>query len=494
MNKAASAAFPRATTRRINPAWMLILGASSSLLISVCMWQLFFDDSLARSWPLQVSSALIAWGLIYVITTRKQFGTVYLFGSAYLLSLIVFHLSQVMYHGFGLEHFRHYVSGTQAIWIEKASWASLLAVACLGIGTALSPQRRRKLSSVQTERYERDFSKTLAAAYWIGLGLLAAAVFGLALTLITVGNIFAYTRLEFFAGVGDTRGFSLFLLAAPSSAIMMVVGAKTRATRFLAYVTAAIIVVLLLLLGYRSSALFAGLVGAVVWVKVGRKIPLPVAVVAVLIVVLVIPAVRVLRDLGTLQDISQEKVTQAFETTRSSEVILEIGGTNGILANVMRWVDQGERFWLGQSYYWALTEFVPNFTLTMERRGESLDGARETLKTLREDNPARWYTYKVNRWKFDHGQGHGFSTVAEPYLNFGYPGIFVYFIGMGFLLGRLDQVDLRTHPKTLIFSGALLWPLIKSVRNSFGVFIKPLSLMLIVILAWRLFTFWKHHR
>ena len=42
--------------------------------------------------------------------------------------------------------------------------------------------------------------------------------------------------------------------------------------------------------------------------------------------------------------------------------------------------------------------------------------------------PADWITYRLNRWKFDNGQGVGFSAVAEPYLNFGTAGVVLFFV------------------------------------------------------------------
>jgi len=56
--------------------------------------------------------------------------------------------------------------------------------------------------------------------------------------------------------------------------------------------------------------------------------------------------------------------------------------------------------------------------------------------------PADWITYRLNRWKFDNGQGVGFSAVAEPYLNFGTAGVVLFFVFLGFLFGRLDMLNL----------------------------------------------------
>lgn len=494
MSAATSAMMQQHVARRANTMWVWVLLASSAFLALMSGYQLMLNDSLSESWPAQITVMLILWGMLYTICTYRMFGTIYLFGSAYLLGLCIFHLGQVMYHGLGIEFFKHYTTGSFAIWLQRASWASMLSVACFGTGMAIAARRPPPLPDVTPEAAERNHRRTLAGAYWLGLGFLAAALTGLGLTFMTVGNIFAFSRADYFGGLGDTRGFGLFLLAAPSASVLMVVGARKKSTRYLSFAIAATIGLTLMLLGYRSSALFAGLVGAVVWVKVGRKIPFVTAVVALLVVITAIPTVRILRQMGAAEDLSSDKVMEAFEASSSREVILELGGTNGIVANVLRWVPDEEEHWYGSSYWWAIKSAVPNLGLNIGRAVEDETRLGDSLDSLRGDNPSRWYIFKINRWKFDRGQGAGFSTVAEPYLNFGWAGVIVFFLSLGYALGRLDQVDLTTHPKTLIFCGGLLWPLVKTVRNSFGVFLHPMGLMLVVILIWKVMTFWRQHR
>lgn len=493
MNTATDTMMQAHVARRPSSMWINLLGIASALIAIVCGAQLMLSSSLSESWPAQISAILVLWGLLYTVATRKIFGTIYLFGSAYLFALCIFHLGQVMYHGLGVEYFKHYTSGSFAIMLQRASWASLMAAACFGLGTALSVRRRPpRALDLPPDVLASNRQKTLGAAYWIGVGFLAASVVGLGLTFITVGNIFAYSRTEYFGGLGDTRGFGLFILAAPSAAVLMVVGARKRSHRFLAYFTAAVIAAFLLMLGYRSSALFSGLVGAVVWVKVGRKIPVTAAIIAILVVVTAIPTVRVLRQMGAAEDISRERLREAYNAASSKETILEIGGTNGILAHVLDWVPDDEPHWYGSSYLWAVRNAIPNVGMEISQADKSRLG--ESLESLRSGSPSRWFIFKTNRWKFDNGQGSGFSAVAESYLNFGWAGVVVFFVGMGFVLGRLDQVDLKTHPKTLIFSGGLLWPLVKTVRNTFGVFLQPLGLMLVVIAIWKIATFWRQNR
>jgi oligosaccharide repeat unit polymerase len=178
------------------------------------------------------------------------------------------------------------------------------------------------------------------------------------------------------------------------------------------------------------------------------------------------------------------------------DVFSEIGGVSGIVAYVIKWVPAEDPYRYGQSYLLALANAIPNVGVNPEqsKRSEFRKKIVVEKKMLRKMSPSDWFTYRINKWMFNRGGGSGFSAIAEAYLNFGLPGVIFFFGILGFLLCRLDQVDLRTHAKTLIFCGAMLWPLMKSVRNTIGVFMKPLAFVIVSILIWQLITFWKLRR
>jgi oligosaccharide repeat unit polymerase len=292
--------------------------------------------------------------------------------------------------------------------------------------------------------------------------------------------------------VGDTRGFGFFLLVAPSAMVLMVTGARTCVQKRIAYSIAAITLLLILFLGYRSSALFPTLIGAIIWVKTGRKIPVTVAVVSILVVLIAIPTVSTLRSLGAYKDISKEDFSQSLEQSELQDVFVQLGGVSTVIANVLKWVPAEDSYRYGQSYLLAFYNAIPNIGLNIGESGrlKAHDKGLVDKEEISLMNPGDWYTYKTSKYMFSIGGGSGFSTIAEAYLNFGLPGVILYFLLLGFLLGRLDQVDLRSSPKLMIFSGAMLWPLLKSVRNAFGVFLKPVAFILVSIMIWKAVSIW----
>ncbi len=480
--------------RRPNLLLKALLIFFSIMLIFISLWKLIDSSGATNGWPIYIVSIIFIWSCLYIIVTYQYFGTFYLFTTAYIVSLLVFHLGHVVMHSFGWEDLAFYESGGIAIWYERAGWCTLLAIGSLGLGVGISLRNRyQNIEGVSNVRNPME-KRNLFSAYWVGVGLLGASFASLLITFLVGGNILQYSRNEIFGGaVSDIRGFGFFILIIPSALILIVVGSEKKLEKVFSYSLASIIALVLLLLGYRSSVLFSGMVAAILWVKTGKRIPVIVAVLMITFVLVAIPTVRYLRDLGSFQEVTEEKIVKSYRSTSMKEVLQEVGGVNGIMADVLKWVPENEDFWSGQSYLWALSRIVPNIGF---RQGSSERNRSSALhfggnKNILHGNPATWYIYHTNRWKYDRGLGSGFSAIAEPYLNFGYPGIVFYFGILGFLLCRLDYVNLRVSRGTLIFSAAMLWPLMKTVRNSFVVFIKPLGLIVAVIILWRIITFWK---
>lgn len=149
---------------------------------------------------------------------------------------------------------------------ERASWYVLLSFSAFGMGCAVTKARDPNKSAVSPEAV-KEF------AFWIGLGLLLASVVAFFLLLVSVGSILNYTRIELYAGVGDTRGLGFMLIVLPSALTLLLCAARTVPERAMAYVVTAVSVLAIMFLGERSFVLFPGLVGLVVWHKVGKRIP-----------------------------------------------------------------------------------------------------------------------------------------------------------------------------------------------------------------------------
>jgi hypothetical protein len=85
-----------------------------------------------------------------------------------------------------------------------------------------------------------------------------------------------------------------------------------------------------------------------------------------------------------------------------------------------------------------------------------------------------------------HG-GLGFSAIAEPYMNFGAPGVAVYFFLLALVLVAAYRFDV-SRPTRLALWAVVLGPLLWTVRNDFHGFFRPVLLGITSIAAACLFA------
>ncbi len=104
-------------------------------------------------------------------------------------------------------------------------------------------------------------------------------------------------------------------------------------------------------------------------------------------------------------------------------------------------------YWLGSSYLYGIWYIIPD-----------IGGIRNLFG---EADPAIWLSRLYTGGNY---VGIGFSSVAEPYLNFGWPGVLVIMALLGFLLARLESVSMES-PFVLSIYGACLGKLFFAIRG-----------------------------
>jgi|GEM_PF-2545447 len=482
-------AAPRRATRRRGrndalPRAMLALFCLVFALI--CAGGIFVGYDLGSSWMTvqAVLMSLFFAGVLFF--SHQQTKTFYLLSSSYLLTFSVFHVSFTYLHALGVVNLEGLASSERGAWYELGGWYIFLAMTCFGLGTVLG----RKIRPEAPLSQERQ-ALCLADVYWVGLGLLLASALLFGSTLLQVGSIFKYSRAELFKGVGDTRGFGVFLMIFPTAALLLVLGAQTRAQYVLGFATALIGAIFIMFLGYRFNALAPILVGAILWTMIGRRIHPVLLLIGALCLLVVIPAVSYFRALGSYDQLTAEDFSKSLEKTTASDTFLELGSTGGIVAAIVHWIPEEAPYQYGKTYLFALESMLPNLSSELSKSQRIQDPDSKTAEELIDAmGPADWYIYRVNRWMYKNGGGGGFSAVAEAYMNLGFFGVVIVFMFVGYVFGRCDVTRLLENSWTLLLVAACIWPFFTGVRNEAGTFIKPISFTLIVILAWKLCTSW----
>jgi oligosaccharide repeat unit polymerase len=465
-------------------------GAPIALLIVSLMIGTYSSSQVflggAGDWVGEVSFLALTWWATYLVAAYLYYKTIYLFSFAYLLPLALFHLGITIPDAFGLFEGLGWGNGSMSEWFEVSGHYTNIAFAFIGVGIAIS-MMTGKSKRARANRQPYGYRSSMSVVYYDGLWLLFVSMLMLILAVATLGNLLNYNRVDFFRGAGDTRGLGVFLMAFPSCLVLLFIGAITKPQKYFAYTVCFLGALLLLLSGYRASIMFPAMIAAVLWVKVGRRIPLAVAVAGVFAVAIIIPASGLLRSTGSYSEISIERIKGSVEESTFQETFRTLGQTGGAAAHVYRLVPDIDSHRWGKTYLDALTNAIPNILpqVGVNKRAE-VKGALDRYDAINDAIPSDWLTYRIAKDKFDRGEGVGFSGIAEPYLNFGWIGVVLYFLFFGWLIGKIDKWDLGIKPNAIFFAAAMYWPLMRSVRNDFATFVKPAIFLLLLVCIWRL--------
>jgi hypothetical protein len=408
--------------------------------------------------PIGICSGIAALALIPALA-RMGFGW-FSAPVVYLAYLWLFHFPLALFTSLSSDTLHGLPVFIQA-WMFDPTWyrAELIALTCAAtftVGASLSG--RRQVRGEQRQCWSPDVP--LAAIGWTQV--LCGALM-IAFSIVKGGGVqvFQTPYAELFDSVFAgpfTYGVLLFTFGVP------VTLASVRAGSIWALIgLQGAWACVMLLLGARTAALFGPLLVAMVLTKRGVKMPRWTVIVSVAAVFWVIAAVGVARQ-GPVSD----NITSA-KGAGPLDALLEMGGSLYTVRLFDTWILDGDRFQLGGGYW-----------LPVERAiGTVIPGIRSDLHT----DPRAASEVLSSR---THGLGG--SAVAEAYYNFGFFAPFVFFLPLGWLLGRLDR---SASPLAVAWLVVLLYPLLMEVRGWF------LSVPFIVALGatpllLRSFSAWRH--
>lgn len=224
-------------------------------------------------------------------------------------------------------------------------------------------------------------------------------------------------------------------------------------------------------LGFRGFALIPGLVVLALLRHRGCRAPAWMNAALLALVLLAIPLARAVRDQG----LSQRSFDSVWDRVRLLDGVVEMGGSLRPLVHAIHYLENEPRRW-GKTYWKSAGAVWPNLASDWE-------GAR--YMALDDLPPNHWLTVQAEPDMYRHYGGLGFSAVAEPYMNFGAPGVLIYFWALGALLGRGAAMK-STRPFPLAAWAVVLGPLLWTTRNSFEIFFRPALWGLAMVMAIRL--------
>ncbi len=452
-------AFPLAPSRKAIPT------LASAVLIGVVLLTLWpvetVDD---RTTSLLAGAAFLLCGLgcwrglgLHPLSPAMVY--LYVFG--------VFHLGLVVPWGLGLD------IGAPPSWLRDSSLGSalLLVVAALSsylAGAALavskwpSNPRRETLGSY----HNPVLALSGAAVFLAGCGMFLWGARTIGFERLSSANYFEIYKLTNWY---DPRFFVTSLTVAPIGLYLMAAGVPRRTLGWTAAAAAAWSGTVFLL-GFRGFGLIPVITILAVLHKRGVNPPRWACAAGAVVLLAAIPAVTVMRD----SRLGERSAVEALESVRPLAAVNEMGASLRPLVHTVHYMET-EPLRAGSTYWRGLLAVLPNF---------SADWQGGSYVPLEELPPSHWVTKQAAPWIYRHFGGLGFSAVAEPYMNFGTPGVVVFFFLLPVVLIGVDRFD-ASRPTRLALWAVLLGPLLWTTRNSFGTFFRPTLLGLLVVAAAR---------
>lgn len=296
-----------------------------------------------------------------------------------------------------------------------------------------------------------------------GVALWVVATFMLAVGAWQL-NLFNANYAEFWATEADPRLFGVGILFALLASILVAVGAAPRWIPLGAAVFLAVLMPIVIF-GFRGQVVVYCIAGVPLWYLKRPEFAKRAAAFALLAVVFGSPIIRVTR---VSTDMSFREV---LEQATPLSFLAETGYSLRALSETILLVDRRVTdLWMGASYVEAARRITPNL------------GTDRSVVQGVPTAPAHFLVYKIEPWLWKRGFGYGYSAVAEPYLNFGVPGVVGFFVLLGLGLSYCNTI-LGRNPYVTAWIGCAFGSLLWTARNDFTNFVRPAAWAAAIVLA-----------
>jgi oligosaccharide repeat unit polymerase len=396
----------------------------------------------------------------------------------YFAGLGLFHLGLVVPWALGL------YDTSEVWWFRREELGpplGLVTLAFLGLQLGAIVGMRRRI--VGGGKQNATWAKHLqdGPLFWGGLILLAVGLIAYSAGMQRVFGwgffSLTYSELLPILGEADTRLIYFGVLFVPIGIYLAMAGASpTRLKLVLLFV--GIWGMWQLFAGVRNRAFIVGLTALYLLAKKGVRLPRVSYPVMIALALLIFPAVKIMRSEVASRRLHLQALT--LRDLNPLNGIAEMGGSIWPLVGTYRLADAGG-LRHGRTYLYTLSKVIPGLP-SLVYSGERLSSVTDELL------PSGWFVTTTQPAAARLNLGPAFSPVAEAYLNFGFPGVGVIFLALGYFLVYLEQMRLK-NPYVLAAQATILGPLLWSVRSDSYVLGRPIVWGLAYILVvWLVFV------
>lgn len=428
----------------------------ATMALAFASWSFLAVGATVPASPFMLAAATLVSLAVVVCAVRWTPGGLHSISAAYVVLLWCFHFGLIVPLALG--------------WSDRPAWllgfedgpvllCLLLAFSALGAGMTAGGRKggsRSGGSLPAAARANRLFAAGSAAfCLLIALAAWDASRIGILSLLTEAYNSALYRQ-------SDLRLYKSTLNLAGPVLLIGLAGSTTTAQRRAGITVGALLMAFLFYSGDRSNAVFFALGLLFVLRHVGAEIRKPVLLAVILSVIAAGATVRAIRESeGPARSLSEG--WQVVAESGALGVLEEMGTSLRPLIETLALVPRSFEFRHGGSYLDAVASAVPNLGASLR----TLSPADEQLA------PNLWITAVVEPSTFAAGGGLGYSGIAEPYLNFGYTGILVWFAALGYVLARLDATASESNRVGIAVRALFLVAVVTTVRNDMTNFVRP---------------------
>ena len=389
----------------------------------------------------------------------------------YLLMVWCFHMGLVLPGSLGISsHPLSTLGGPQALMV--GALCTVLAFSACQAGVCLTQfVRLHRALPAPAARQPARRDRQLFRIGMTGCAVLVAAALW---DLRTIG-ISTFLTLAYNSDLYQTADLRIYKTALSMTGTMILIaltGTSTRSQRRIALFAAGALVAYLAMVGDRGYAFMFTLAFAFAWRSLGYAISRRTLVAAALCCVIAAPTIRLARAL----EASERSFQETLKDADYLGTLEEMGSSFKTLAGTVTLVPEEQPYRLGGSYVAAASYVLPNLGSELGRG----------FKRLEQLDPALWITAVMEPATYAVGGGLGYSAIAEPYLNFGFVGVAVFFAIAGALLAASDvRVPGTATGMTIAVRAVVLYPLLVTARNDMTNFVRPAmwGLLILVFIA-----------
>jgi hypothetical protein len=385
----------------------------------------------------------IAPASLIVILSLVMCSGLWTAAGAYVAVFWCFHFGLITVLGFGVVQPAE-LSPWDQMWVlgPFAGDAGLLALVGL-TAFASGASLVNGIGVSASQRAPRDADEPAHPYSIAGPALVLAAIVlwcGIVLTASGAGGFFTSYE-EYLDATANFGGMLAFVWVALSCGLVLSVTGAAGWLRTNAMAAFGCLAMLALPLGLRGEIMFPSIGALVAAARCGRVLSPAKTSAFVAALLIVIPAVREVRNTGV------QGLSEMVLDLHMFDAFAEMGGSLHPVEKVVRWRAEGDPLEMGATY-WA----------PIER------GAARVLPGL-QTSVAEDDMRIMNVLVTDRVGPIGFSPVAEAYRNFGAPGVA---IALGLLGAALAWIDRIPDRRLAVLGIATLYvPILANVRNSF---------------------------